>query len=247
MSYRRPAAVLAGLAVALGMLAGAAWAAGFSLPFSGDGTTINGCYSSGGALKVLTPSSSNCPSGFTPIHWNVTGPQGAQGPQGPVGNQGPQGPVGPDGSQGPAGPAGASGTSVAYYASNERIIEGHYDDGPQALVGLSNLPNGVYDVSVSVFNKTEGKNDVRCGIGREVAKDDGGLSQVRVDVRGNTDVYEPFIVPDGQVVTLTLVINVSRDVQPDLLVQCTTIGGLVFDHHGAVAGAMTAIKSDSVG
>jgi hypothetical protein len=44
--------------VALGT--GIAVAAGVTLPFSGDGNTINGCYSSGGALKVLTPSEQRC-------------------------------------------------------------------------------------------------------------------------------------------------------------------------------------------
>jgi hypothetical protein len=44
---------------------GVAWAAGVTLPFSGDGNTINGCYSSGGALKVLTPSSPTCPTGYS--------------------------------------------------------------------------------------------------------------------------------------------------------------------------------------
>jgi hypothetical protein len=64
---------------------GAAWASGVTLPLSGDGNTINGCYSSGGALKVLTPSSPTCPSGYVPIQWNQTGPQGPQGPGVPPG------------------------------------------------------------------------------------------------------------------------------------------------------------------
>jgi hypothetical protein len=73
----------------------AAVAAGVSLPFSGDGNTINGCYSAGGALKVLTPTQPTCPAGYIPIQWNVTGPAGPQGPQGP---QGPPGPKGDPGS-----------------------------------------------------------------------------------------------------------------------------------------------------
>ena len=69
---------------------GAAVAAGVSLPFSGDGNTIDGCYSPGGALKVLTPAQSSCPAGFTPIQWNVAGPQGQAGPPGPKGDPGPE-------------------------------------------------------------------------------------------------------------------------------------------------------------
>ena len=72
------------------------------LPFGADGTTIQGCYSSGGALKVLTPSEPSCPKGYTPISWGVTGPAGPQGPQGLQGIPGPQGAAGPQGRQAPA-------------------------------------------------------------------------------------------------------------------------------------------------
>lgn len=71
------------------LVVGVAYAA---LPFSGaNDNTISGCYSTGGNLKVLTPSEPTCPKGYTPIQWNVSGPQGLQGPQGP---QGPPGPAG---------------------------------------------------------------------------------------------------------------------------------------------------------
>ena len=84
--------------------AGVAMAAGVTLPFSSDGNTINGCYSNGGALKLLTPTQPACPDGFAPIHWNVTGPQGPQGEKGDPGVaptlsvytlQGPNVPVAP--------------------------------------------------------------------------------------------------------------------------------------------------------
>jgi len=79
---RRLAAIGVVSAVVVAVSCGVALAAGFTLPFSGDGNTINGCYSSGGALKVLTPSAPTCPSGYVPIHWNVTGPKGDTGQQG---------------------------------------------------------------------------------------------------------------------------------------------------------------------
>jgi len=89
---------------------GIAAAAGVvTLPFSGDGNTINGCYSPGGQLKVLTAKQTTCPGGMTAIHWNVTGPQGAQGIQGPTGPQGIQGTTGPQGIQGATGATGAPG------------------------------------------------------------------------------------------------------------------------------------------
>ena len=52
-----------GVFVGVGILAvaiagvGVAYATGVSLPFSGNGNTINGCYSPGGAFKLVTPAS----------------------------------------------------------------------------------------------------------------------------------------------------------------------------------------------
>jgi hypothetical protein len=113
------------------------------LPFSDDGNTINGCYAPSGALRLLTPTSSTCPAGFTPIQWNVTGPQGPGGPQGP---QGPQGPP---------------GISHAYFALNSHIVEGAPTQTPQEVVGLSDLPPGAYLIWVTLHVQG-GKNDVIC-------------------------------------------------------------------------------------
>lgn len=89
---------------------GVAYATGaVTLPFSGDGNTINGCYSPGGQLKVLTDKQSTCPGGMTPIQWNVTGPQGPAGPVGATGATGATGPQGPAGPMGPMGPRGFPG------------------------------------------------------------------------------------------------------------------------------------------
>jgi hypothetical protein len=85
-SRRRLTVAAAVLAAAVG--AGIASAVGVTLPFSDDGNTINGCYSSGGALKLLTPNEPTCPKGYVPIRWNQTGPQGPAGPQGTTGAQG---------------------------------------------------------------------------------------------------------------------------------------------------------------
>jgi hypothetical protein len=104
---RRTFLTTAAVATTVTLGTGIAMAAGVTLPFSGDGNTINGCYSTGGALKVETPTAPTCPTGYTPITWNQTGPPG---PQGPKGNTGPQGPAGP---QGPQGDPGANGTDGA--------------------------------------------------------------------------------------------------------------------------------------
>ena len=110
-------------------------AAGVTLPFSGDGNTINGCYSSGGALKVLTTTQPSCPDSFSPIHWNVTGPQGPAGPQGPKGDTGPQG---------PQGPSGASDVYVGY-------DHGAIAAGEAETVVSVRLSPGVYTLDASVL------------------------------------------------------------------------------------------------
>ncbi len=96
---------------------GIAAAAGVvTLPFSGNGSTINGCYSPGGQLKVLTTIRATCPNGMTPINWDVTGPQG------PVGPQGPQGIAGPAGTNVAAGQTCSAGQFVTGFSSAGDII-----------------------------------------------------------------------------------------------------------------------------
>jgi hypothetical protein len=124
----------AALAAATMLGTGVAWAAGVTLPFSGDGNTINGCYSSGGALKVLTPSAPTCPSGYTPIHWNQTGPQGPAGPQGSQGDTGP------------AGPPGPAGTSDMWAVSNSGFRTVFNDTSGQVFENFT-LPPGNYVLS----------------------------------------------------------------------------------------------------
>ena len=115
---RRLAAVTVLLTVTAGT--GIAAASGVvTLPFSGGGTTISGCYSPGGQLKVLTPGHATCPSGMTPISWNVTGPQGPAGPQGPTGPQGPQGPAGVNAA---AGESCSSGEFVTGFSASGDVV-----------------------------------------------------------------------------------------------------------------------------
>ena len=131
-----------GTAVALAATGAAvAVAAGVTLPFSGDGNTIDGCYSPGGALTVLTPTQPSCPDGFSPIHWNATGPQGPKGDTGP---QGPAGPPGPQGEQGPPGPSGASDVWRAF---------GHWAIPPfeTDTVVAETLPPGTYRLDATVY------------------------------------------------------------------------------------------------
>jgi hypothetical protein len=79
--------VLAVAGVAAVACCGIALAAG-ALPFSEDGNTINGCYSSKGTVVLLTPDSPTCPNKYEPIQWSVTGPPGADGVDGADGAPG---------------------------------------------------------------------------------------------------------------------------------------------------------------
>jgi len=83
---------LLGAVVAVGF-AGTAYA---TIP-GGDGT-IHGCYAkSGGTLRVIDASVTNCKSGETALDWSQKGVPGPQGPQGEKGESGEPGPAGPAG------------------------------------------------------------------------------------------------------------------------------------------------------
>ena len=107
--------LLAGLVGVMVVGSGVAYATG-SLPVDGAGV-IHGCYSSGGSFKVSTTSAPTCPSGYTALNFNQTGPQGPQGTTGPVGATGATGatgttgPVGATGATGTTGPVGATGAT----------------------------------------------------------------------------------------------------------------------------------------
>jgi hypothetical protein len=143
----RKALVIGATTGALTLVASAALAAGASLPFSGDGNTVNGCYSPGGALKLQTTSEPGCPKGYTPIQWNATGPQG---PAGPTGAAGATGQTGATGATGPQGPAGSSGSSDAYRIQSAHVVSSHTDW--QEIVGLSDIAAGAYVFSTTVHN-----------------------------------------------------------------------------------------------
>jgi hypothetical protein len=90
---------LAGAVVAVG-LAGTAYAA-----IPGGHGVIHGCYAkSGGTLRVIDASITNCKSGETALNWAQ---QGIPGPKGDPGEPGPPGPAGPQGE--PGAPGGLSG------------------------------------------------------------------------------------------------------------------------------------------
>jgi hypothetical protein len=97
--------LVAGVLLVIG--GGAAFA---TIPNAG---VINACYAkSGGSLRVIDASVTNCKSGETALAWDehgAVGPVGPPGPAGPAGQAGPAGPAGPKGDTGATGPAGPAG------------------------------------------------------------------------------------------------------------------------------------------
>jgi hypothetical protein len=165
-------------AVALGAVGtGAAVAAGVTLPFSGDGNTINGCYSSGGALKVLAPAQSTCPDGYMPIHWNVTGPQGPAGPQGPGGPQGPPGPPGPQGSSGLSGWVIRTNTFTLADRDSQQALVG-CPPGEQVLGG--GVTTGDVPASVDIGESGPIVNNFGSGWAAVVTNTSGATADITV-------------------------------------------------------------------
>jgi hypothetical protein len=104
---------LLGGAVATVALAGTAYA---TIP-AGDGL-IHGCYAkSGGTLRVIDASVTNCKSGESALNWSQQGVPGPQGPTGPKGDPGATGPQGPQGEPGAAG--GLAGQELVRAQSGE--------------------------------------------------------------------------------------------------------------------------------
>lgn len=103
----------------------------------GSNGVIQGCYDSGGNVKVV--SELPCPKSWTPLAWNQTGPQGpvgATGPQGPIGATGPQGPKGDTGATGATGPQGATGATGAQGPKGDTGATGATGaTGPQGPAG----------------------------------------------------------------------------------------------------------------
>ena len=136
---RRIPAALATAAGVLLVVAGVAYA---TIPDSSG--AIHGCYArSGGSLRVIDATVTNCKSGETSLDWNVQGQQGPQGPNGPAGPVGPQGPQGPSGSQGPVGPQGPSGLSHGYLASSNQVPVAEFPAFSN-VGSIASVPDGTY-------------------------------------------------------------------------------------------------------
>jgi hypothetical protein len=95
MSKRDLFAAAAGAMTATVLAGGVALAA-----IPGDGGLIQGCYDSGGNVKVVA--ALPCPKGYASLPWNQKGEQGPPGPKGDKGDPGPPGETGDKGEPGTA-------------------------------------------------------------------------------------------------------------------------------------------------
>jgi hypothetical protein len=135
MTKRDFVAAAAGALAASALAGGVAWAA---IPDSSG--VIQGCYNSGGNLKVV--SELPCPHGYTSLPWNQQGPKGDPGLDGvsPTVTQLSPGDANcPDGG---AALTDASG-STAYVCNGAAGADG------QSFAGTFTSPNGEYSISVS--------------------------------------------------------------------------------------------------
>jgi hypothetical protein len=124
---------------------------------------IHGCYSkSGGSLRVIDNTVTNCAKTETALNWNVQGPQGIQGLQGIQGPKGDQGVQGVQGQQGVAGPPGPSGTSRGYLASANGVAVAQ-SPAFSTVVALHSVPDGTYQLWAAVpFNDVPNEPGVFC-------------------------------------------------------------------------------------
>jgi hypothetical protein len=103
---------------------------------------ITGCYTtSTGALRVISGATGHCSRHEKRLVWNLTGAQGAVGPQGVTGRAGANGTPGPAGANGTRGPAGANGATGAAGATGPMGATGSVgpigSQGPSGATGTT--------------------------------------------------------------------------------------------------------------
>jgi hypothetical protein len=184
---REPKTVLLrGISILAAMTIGVG-AAAATIP--GDDGVISGCYSkSGGALRVIDSSVTNCKQGETSLSWS------RQGVPGPVGPQGPEGPAGAQGAPGPAGPAGPAGP-----------------EGPQGSAGPQGEPGA--DGAVSTIDHGRSNNDVR-----QIPNDPGSIGAIQIATGGARWIIATLGVAgsqNGMVVECTLIAAHGLDADSD--------------------------------
>ena len=99
-----------------------------------------------GQLRVITVTGNDgCKKDESPLHWSMTGPQGATGATGATGAQGPQGTQGPQGPQGPAGETQTVSTPVIgqFSATGQKQGPIKGGGGSETLIDFTGFTEGV--------------------------------------------------------------------------------------------------------
>ena len=130
LSIGRRAMLLIGILAAMGTVSlGGNLIAGHISAQSGSTKTIYACVRDRIGVVVIRSEFEECGTNWTPVEWNV------QGPQGPTGEQGLRGAPGPAGANGLAGPAGAIGPAGPPGSRGARGDQGQA--GLQGSIGLA--------------------------------------------------------------------------------------------------------------
>ena len=142
------------IAVAVSAMGVAGFGAVAFAAIPGEDGVISACYSrSGGSIRVIDASVTNCKANETAISWNKEGPAGPAGADGAVGPQGPAGPTGADGAAGPAGPQGPAGPEGPVGATGPQGAQGL--TGPQGPSGVGGWSTAWRVVSIAPETRTE--------------------------------------------------------------------------------------------
>ena len=130
LSIGRRAMLLIGILAAMGTVSlGGNLIAGHISAQSGSTKTIYACVRDRIGVVVIRSEFEGCGTNWTPVEWNV------QGPQGPTGEQGLRGAPGPAGANGLASPAGAIGPAGPPGSRGARGDQGQA--GLQGSIGLA--------------------------------------------------------------------------------------------------------------
>ena len=104
----------------------------------GDLSLIHACVKDRGGDVKIVGANSSCPSGYSPFHWGITGPQG------------------PQGVQGPPGPASLPSAYYQTIDSNFMAVLTHSPDF--TTIGTFELPAGKWVIFVKVTTWVESAN-----------------------------------------------------------------------------------------
>jgi len=172
---------------------------------------ITTCYAkSGGAVRVIDSSVTNCGKSETQLTWNQSGPQG------PIGPPGPQGVAGPTGAQGVAGATGPAGPSHTYFA-----ITGTFSAGSSHTLTTVTVPAGSYIIDAQTTAVSLGPATFAGCFLVYSPPSPGQPPGTQLNVPASGSAALP--IQDGQTCSSVTAISFNCESNPDALEQCATL------------------------